>query len=211
MRRVISTILLALQILSAQPEIRKLRDNIFNAMSMPAGPDSPIQGVTMSVSIESMPELPYEKADSILVGTVRSAQAFQSGNRGAVYTEFQVSVDELLSTNAPSVIKPESEIAILQIGGKVKLEDGRIFAWELSGIGKHIEVGKKYLFFLNTRLAAKCAQITKTWDLTGGKATPMNPEDFARANRGESEFAGMNADLFLTMARREAAKRKPFD
>lgn len=203
------------------PTVRRARGRIFNftaAAPGALGTDSPIR-VTVTVATPmAIPELPAELSDTIAVGVIKSSRAFPTANLGAVYTEFRVRVEELISETSGTISAAQREsgpstvrIAVLVAGGALTSESGVRATHTFQDGGRSLEAGQRYVFFLRSRLAAQCALPIKTWRLVNGIVEPMSADDVRAAHEHRSMYAGMNEDVFVGLVRVVKAKLNPLE
>lgn len=94
----------------------------------------------------NLPPLPVGESSTVVIARTLSRAAFLSNDKGAVYTELSVKIDEVLKTNDDSVTKG-SLIDINRLGGVVRYRTGEESLFLI--VGQNIpEVGKRYVFFL---------------------------------------------------------------
>lgn len=101
---------------------------------------------TMVSHMPNPPAFPIAHSDLIAVGTVKNARAFISTDKTAVYSEFDVSLGDVLFSLKRSIL-PGSEIVIERMGGNVRFPSGKIVT---RGIGDQPlpRKDKTYVLFL---------------------------------------------------------------
>ena len=65
-----------------------------------------------------LPALPTQKSDTVVIGTVESAEAFLCNDNGSIYSEFSVKVDTALKDKKDPSIKINDHIAVDRAGGR---------------------------------------------------------------------------------------------
>jgi hypothetical protein len=200
------------------PEVRARRSMVFGMFSTPQDilrNDPRTPGMMSAASLKPMAELPSGESDTILIGRVEEVHSHLMTNRGGIYREFTIQVNELLSEKVPSSLSAPTEsqtavrIAMLKPGGTLALSDGTQFTHEFQGYGRELEAGGRYVLFLRKRLSCQCFVPVKAWELRDGAAHPMSPDDIAAASMNRSVYAGMKEDLFLARVRLERAQLEP--
>jgi hypothetical protein len=88
--------------------------------------------------------LPVAQSDAIVVGEVLSAAAHRSENKGSVFSNFEVRVDEVLKGGG---LNSGLVINVQRLGGIVKYADGQSVLFTLSATGMPV-VGLRYALFL---------------------------------------------------------------
>ncbi len=203
---------------NAPPEVRALRSAVFSMFSTGQDilrNDPRTLGMRSAASLMPMAELPSGESDTILVGKVEKVHSHLTTNRGAIYREFTVLVEETLSEkvpsslSAPTALQGKVRIAMLQPGGTLQLSDGTQYTHAFTGYGRELEAGGRYVLFLRHRLFCECYVRIKAWELRDGSVYPMSPDDLAAASMNRSVYAGMKEDLFLERVRQERAQLEP--
>jgi hypothetical protein len=141
-----------------------------------------------------LPALPAEKSDAVVVGEVRDAQAFLAEGNTGVYSEFTVSVSEVLKDDVAAPL--DGSVVAERTGGAVKFPNGRVREFRLSGMG-FPRVGRQYVFFL-VRNPGGDYSILTGYELRGGKVSPLD-------GRGKklhfNAYNGADAAAFLSEVR----------
>lgn len=94
-----------------------------------------------------LPALPVAQSAAVIVGTVKSAKAYLSPDKTAVYSEFEVAVDNVIKDDSNNPIKPDSTITVERSGGRVRMPLGSIVVHWITHQNMPQE-GGKYVFFL---------------------------------------------------------------
>jgi hypothetical protein len=94
------------------------------------------------------PALPVAQSEYIVLGKVTAAEAHLSENKKNVYSEFKVSVENVLKTASSSIIAG-TEITVDRIGGVVKYPNGRSVLYRLADTNMPA-IGERYLLFLTS-------------------------------------------------------------
>lgn len=144
-------------------------------------------------------ELPQELADVIVVGKITAVQAYLSHNRGAIYTESTVLVEEVISTQQS--LATGGSLVILQDGGAIQVASGAVLTQAILGSGNELRKNGEYLFFLRGLKSLQAYGCTKAWALVNGTVTAVAPDDLARAAKHTSAYQGMPVPNFLFIAR----------
>lgn len=146
-------------------------------------------------------ELPVHESAAIVIGTVKSAKAFVSHHRTSVYSDFQITVEEVLKRDLTHPVFPEDTITGLRTGGSIRFPSGHVTTFVIQGSG-FPEVGRRYVFFLvrgNQNL--KEYAISLAYELSSsGAVVPIN-------DAVEKEFDGMQTQQFMQRLRNAIAQR----
>lgn len=184
--------------------IRGARALYFNNFAIPDGraidkrdPRSPEATITHTPAPKA--ELPQDLADTIVVGTITAVQAYLSQNRGAIYTESTISVEEVISSQQN--VSVGSSLVMLHDGGAIQLNTGSVFRQRVNGSGNELQRGAEYVFFLRYMKTLQGYGCTKAWALVNNSAVAVSADDLARAASHTSTYDGMAAGPFLAVVR----------
>ena len=129
--------------------------------------------------LEHISDLPTDKSELIVEGRVTDSAAFLSSDRGAVYSEFTVQVNNILKDTSGLNVKTGDSIVTERFGGRVKYPNGQIVRYGIVGQGSPAK-GKDYLFFLS-RAEQGNYNVLTAYELQGNKVKAL---DGARVNLG---------------------------
>ncbi len=147
-------------------------------------------------------------SNTIVVGTVKRVQPYLSEDKRNIYTEYTISVTEVLKDAKGLSLNAASTIALDRMGGAIRLASGRILRDVVHGNGAPLIAERRYVMFLSYDARGVWFRTIKCWELLNGVAVPVEPGDVATAQAGRSLFAGMSEANFIS-AVREAIKRFP--
>jgi hypothetical protein len=163
----------------------------------------------VNVDLMPMTELPAKQSEVVVVGYVKKAQPYFSEDKRNIYTEYTISIVEVLRNATQLPLRAEGFITSHRLGGALKLASGRVIRLDVSGYGAPITADGKFVLFLGGYdPRGDWFHIYKPWELTTGVAVPLDPHDVAMAQAGRSQFAGMNEGSFI-IAVRDAIQRLP--
>ncbi len=133
-----------------------------------------------SVLLEKQPELPYEVADTIVIGDVADIKVFLSSDAKGLYREFSVSVTKILKSTSSSFPVPTvgQSITLLRDGGAARLPDGKVVKHEIRNYPTP-ELNQRCLFFLTYDPELNAFSCRKFWLVEKGLLRPMFAEDIA--------------------------------
>jgi hypothetical protein len=129
------------------PTIRKERDLIFEFIVQrgpgvaATNPNAPPSVVRFDRPL--YPELPVEKSDTILVARLEGLTPHLLGNRRGIYTEYRFAVLDPLRA---LLLYKNDNIDVVELGGVMRLADGRDFRQLASGLGGQLEINSTYSF-----------------------------------------------------------------
>jgi hypothetical protein len=154
----------------------------------------------------TLPELPAESADTIIAGSVSKVQPYLSEDGTRVYTEFSVLPFEIFKDTNQLLLATGSVITLHEMGGAVRLTSGIVVHPDIRGLPAPAAENHRYVFFLRYDPPGRWFSIWKSWEIRDGAAVPMDPGDEARAEKGRSQFAGMDERSFLAAVREAVSK-----
>jgi hypothetical protein len=117
-------------------------------------------------------DIPTDKSDLIVEGTVTDSAAFLSNDKGAVYSEVTVQVSDVLKETPGLSVKNGDSIVTERFGGRVKYPNGQIVRYGFVGQGSPAK-GKNYLFFLS-RAEQGNYNILTAYELQGNKVQALD-------------------------------------
>jgi hypothetical protein len=127
------------------------------------------------------PALPVKQSDAIVIGGVLTAEAHRSENKGNVFSNFEVKVDEVLKGLN---LTPGSVINVQRVGGFVNYPTGKKVLFRLMGNGMPA-VGERYAFFLN--VLDDDYRILTGYELGEGGVMPLDNSRQFETYRRETE------------------------
>lgn len=115
---------------------------------------------------------PIEQSDLIAVGTVNDARAFISTDKTAIYSEFDVNVNDVFLSSKKSIL-PGSDIVIERMGGNVRFPSGKIIT---RGIGYQPlpRKDKTYVLFVKWDEAGQDYLIVTGYEIVADTIQPLD-------------------------------------
>jgi hypothetical protein len=149
-----------------------------------------------------LPALPVEQSNAVVLGEVVDAQAYLSGDRTNVYSEFTIRVEEVLKNDDRVALAPNCLVATDRPGGAVRFPSGRIqrFRTHRQGLPQK---GKHYVLFLKRTDQGESLTILTGYELRPGRVIPLDGED-VKDKKAELQFAkyrGLDERSFLNEVR----------
>ena len=120
----------------------------------------------------TFPALPVAKSEIIVVGTIGTAQALLSENKRNVFSEFTLTVEDVLKSKIQGVAQG-SVLTIDRVGGHVKYPNGQTVLFRIAGLNMP-QIGGRYLLFLNLKHNNKDISILTGYQLTLNGAIPLD-------------------------------------
>lgn len=141
-----------------------------------------------------LPALPVAQSNLVVIATTLSRSAYLSNDKGAVFTELTIRVEDVLKCTDNS-LKTESQIDVNRLGGVVRYRTGEESLFFINGQNMP-EVGKQYLFFLKAIPDSRDFTIVTGYELGSSVVTALDdPPQFVQYN-------GLDVSVFLDTVRR---------
>jgi hypothetical protein len=155
---------------------------------------------------KKLPALPTDASDIVLIGSITRATAHLSNDKTAVFSEFEVAIQEILKAETKGS-SYGSSLLVERFGGAVRFHSGRVQRYETAGQGMPV-VGRTYLLFLKRINTGPNYSILTGYDVSGPAVEPL---DGALADEGGEEYAfdkyaGIDLSQFLTDVRAVISK-----
>ncbi|HEX3557863.1 MAG TPA: hypothetical protein VHU19_01575 [Pyrinomonadaceae bacterium] len=143
--------------------------------------------VTVDSEVPNGPaDLPAAQSDLIVEGKVTGSQAFLSEDKTGVYSEFYLTVSDVIKA-APGVsINKGDAVTAERFGGRVRYPSGQVVRYRASGEGSPMK-GKKYLFFLKKASDGNYRVLT-AYELQGNHVLALDGSRTNFGGRGRSVF-----------------------
>jgi hypothetical protein len=125
-----------------------------------------------------LPALPVKESDIIVIARVTGAQAYLSGNKLSVYSEFTLEVEKQFKNISPRFSSEDNVLTVEREGGVVRYPSGlETFYW-ISG-QQMPKVSRRYLFFLTNKfplygLRQDELYLITAYELADGKVIPLD-------------------------------------
>ncbi|HEX8138632.1 MAG TPA: hypothetical protein VF544_13780 [Pyrinomonadaceae bacterium] len=164
---------------------------------------------TFEVHAKPEPALPAAQSDLIVVAEVTDAEAFLSADKTSIYSEFTLSVGEVLGGASAGAVLPGASITAERGGGAVRFPSGRIV--RRAFMGKPFpRTGRRYVFFLKRNQEGESFSILTAYELRGGRVFPLDGLDLRGRTvpqlAAHQRYAQMDEAAFLTAVREAIAQ-----
>lgn len=152
---------------------RKSKDNRF-----PPGRLDDLSGVTESEIVDGSgvtrrPALPVALSDIILIGNVLNAQAYLSSNKTGIFSEFTISIEQVLVSTGTDQVLPGANILAEREGGRIRYPSGRT-RWIRFAHEGMPSIAGRYVFFLRRTGQEGVYVILTGYELREGKVFPLD-------------------------------------
>jgi hypothetical protein len=120
------------------------------------------------------PALPAAQSDAVVIGEITNAQAFLSGDKTAVVSEFTLNISDVLKENLRAPFSVGDSLDAIRAGGGVRFPSGKVIRYGLDG--KPLpRAGRRYLFFLKYNDdAGKDYVILTAYEFRNGRVFPLD-------------------------------------
>jgi hypothetical protein len=120
-----------------------------------------------------------------VVGTIATAQAHLSENKRNIFSEFTVTVEDVLKSKIQGV-EQGSVLTIDRVGGHVKYPNGHRILYRIAGLNMP-QTGGRYLLFLTLKHNNEDISILTAYQLTPNGAIPLDEPYHVASLTGVSE------------------------
>ena len=120
----------------------------------------------------SFPALPVAESEIVVVGTISTAQANLSESKKNVFSEFTLTVEDVLKTKIQGVTQG-SVLTIDRVGGHVKYPNGQRVLFRITGLNMP-QIGGRYLLFLTSTHSRQDISILTGYQLTPDGSIPLD-------------------------------------
>ncbi len=158
---------------SQQRAKRKSKDNRF-----PEGRLDELPGVTETLiadgnGLDRLPALPVALSDIIIVGDVLNAEAYLSSNKTGLFSEFTISIKEVLKATGSDPVLPGANISVEREGARIRYPSGHI-RWVRFDHEGMPTIGGRYVLFLRRTGQESVHTILTGYELRAGRVFPLD-------------------------------------
>jgi hypothetical protein len=139
--------------------------------------------------MQSLPALPVDASDAVVMGDVTNAQAYLSPDKTGVYSEYTVRVDEVLKQYSAAPILTGGFVDAQREGGRVRFASGRVQSYITHYQGVPV-TGRKYLLFLKRNEQAEVFILLTGYEQKDGHVYPLDGVDLPGGGTELPQFAG---------------------
>jgi hypothetical protein len=187
---------------SKEKEIRELRGKKYTS-GIPLEKLEGENGILEDPDLYSVePAFPVGQSDVIILGTVTDSRAFISNDKTAVYSEFQVTVDQIIKNDKNRSVTEKSNLVVERVGGNVRFPSGKIVRRGEDGHNLPRK-NTQYFLFLKWEEEGKDFSIVTGYKVHGQTVYPL--DGFATQNPRVYEnydlYKNANLSEFLSKLR----------
>lgn len=176
---------------------RRKKGKKYDNATMPINPSAErVLQTSVDHFLPGTPALPVAQSAVVILGKVTKTQAHLSADKGYVYSEFDVLVDEVIKNDEQSPIATGQTIPVERPGGRVRVPSGHIHEYRTTL--DPLEAESRYALFLTRR--GDDYHVFTAYKLEAGKVFPV--DDYFKPYEGASE------EDFMRDLRRAAAPTK---
>lgn len=124
------------------------------------------------VSESSIPDFPFGLSDLVVEGTVADSKAFLSEDKTGVYSEYTITVSDILKSPASNPVSKHDSIIAERFGGRVRYPSGQVIRYKVTGNGSPVK-NAHYVFFLK-RVDEDSYLLLTAYELRGNKAFALD-------------------------------------
>src|SRR6267154_337617 len=155
-----------------QRAIRSKRSKKHNERMAKIGPDL-VQSSEGYHWPSDFKPLPTDSSDVVIVGKISDAKAHLSEDKNSVYSEFAVTIDEVLKNKTGVMLSPGGTLTIERNGGRVRYPSGHISWFFVVGQGLP-QLDGQYVLFLKTTEEERLFDILTGYQIVDGRIEPLD-------------------------------------
>lgn len=143
----------------------------------------------------ALPEIPDYGSRTVVIGSFTDYDTVLSESRRSIYSEMHIRVERVIKTDQANLVS-DATINFLALGGAVRVGLSVVEHYLRPRAGALVPQ-HRYLLFLRYSPEGDTYDLWKSWELLDGRAMPCQEEDVLGAQRGTSQYAGMNEAEFI--------------
>lgn len=148
----------------------------------------------------------------MVVGEITQEEAFLSADRTSIYSEFTVSIAEVLKNSSPAALSPTSSITVTRGGGAVRFPSGKVLRTGFHG--KPLpDKGHRYLIFATRDEEGDDFRLLTAYEVRDGRVFPLDGVDLngniVPQLAAHQKFSGEVEESFLSRVRAAVASPLP--
>jgi hypothetical protein len=152
--------------------------------------------------------MPFTSSDVVVVGTVSAAQTHFSNDRRDIYSEFKITIQDVVKNSANPYLRVGNSVDIQRPGGGVRLPSGKVLTRAVYA-NSMPQIGGRYLLFLKHDPSAEDYAVLMGYELDGDEVYRLdevrvedtyNPQPVRSLRREgiiESQFLARTKSAFL--------------
>lgn len=148
--------------------------------------------------------MPFDTSDAVVVGTVTSGRSYLSNDKRNIYSEFELTLQEIVKTTNAPYLRAGDSVDIQRKGGAIRLPSGKVvIRAALADSMPH--VSKRYLLFLKYSQDAQDYAVLTGYQLEGNEVYRLDDLNYAESNHENAVHSlkreGVSEEQFLARAR----------
>ncbi len=183
---------------------RSKRSKKYNKQQANVGPDL-VQSVDGYDWPADFKPLPVSASEAVIVGTISDAKAHLSEDKKSVYSEFSVTINDVLKNGSGLSLLPGDSITLEREGGRVRYPSGHISWFYVVGKGLP-QLNTQYVFFIKTTEEERLFEILTGYEICSGRIEPL---DYSPGVVHFERYSGLDAAGFINEIRRSINSTQP--
>lgn len=181
---------------------RKSKDNRFPKGVLDDLPTVTETSIADGNGLGSLPALPVGLSDLIIVCDVLNAHAYLSSTKTGIFSEFTVSVEEVLKTTSSDPVLPGANISVDREGARIRYPSGQVRLVRFAHEGMP-SIGRRYILFLRRTGQEEIHTILTGYELRAGRVFPLDGvAAFEESKLAKfAVYEGIEETVFLTTVR----------
>jgi hypothetical protein len=161
---------------------------------------------------------PFADSDAVVVGRITKGQAHLSNDKRDIYSEFKVSVQDIIKSPSEPYLRAGDTIDIERPGGAIRLPSGKTLIRGSKDYSMPL-IGKRYLLFLKHNLSTEDFRLVTGYQLEGSHVYELDDLQHAEKDRHPDDLShslrehGEDEEQFLFHVRytksREGSGKSP--
>jgi len=155
--------------------------------------------------------LPFDTSDAVVVGLVKTGQAYLSNDKRRIYSEFSVELRDVIKSPTGPYLIAGDLIDVQREGGRLKLPSGKVLVRGATANSMPLP-GRRYLFFLRYSPDTQDYALVTGYQLAGARVYRLDERSFEDDNHQRVEHPlreeGGSEDEFLARAKSAHLSRK---
>lgn len=117
--------------------------------------------------------LPVRSSDIIIIGDVLNARAYLSSDKTGLFSEFTVSIEEVLKSTGSDPVLPGANLSVEREGGRIRYPSGNVRLVRFGHEGMP-SIGGRYVLFLRRTGQESIPTILTGYELRAGRVFPLD-------------------------------------
>lgn len=122
---------------------------------------------------QNLPAIPAVESNVVIVGEITDSRAYLSNDQTGIYSEFTISVEEVLKNDGDSLLIPGADVQVERFGGAARFPSGTIQRYSISNQRMPL-VGRQYVLFLERIKGEQDLRIITGYELRGQRVAPLD-------------------------------------